>query len=45
VHLARKFRQLAGFSEAEITELVDIAAEAMAEAEAIAAAAAANHTA
>jgi len=34
VHLARKFRSLAGFSEDEITELVDIAAEAQAEAEA-----------
>jgi uncharacterized ferritin-like protein (DUF455 family) len=45
VHLARKFRQLAGFSEDEITELVDIAAEAMAEAEAMSAAAAASHTA
>ncbi|HZN13360.1 MAG TPA: DUF455 family protein [Acidimicrobiales bacterium] len=45
VHLARKFRQLAGFSEDEITELVDIAAEAMAEAEAMAQAAAAAHTA
>jgi uncharacterized ferritin-like protein (DUF455 family) len=44
VHLARKFRQLAGFTEAEITDLVDVAAEAMAEAEAMSAAAAANHT-
>jgi uncharacterized ferritin-like protein (DUF455 family) len=44
VHLARKFRRLAGFSEDEITDLVDIAAEAMAEAEAMATAAAANHT-
>ena len=40
IHLARKFRQLAGFSEDEITELVDVAAEALAEAEAMAAAAA-----
>jgi uncharacterized ferritin-like protein (DUF455 family) len=29
VHLARKFRSLAGFSEAEIADLVDVAAEAM----------------
>jgi uncharacterized ferritin-like protein (DUF455 family) len=35
VHLARKFRGMAGFSEAEITDLVDVAAEAMAEAEAM----------
>jgi uncharacterized ferritin-like protein (DUF455 family) len=34
IHLARKFRTLAGFSDDEITELVDIAAEAQAEAEA-----------
>lgn len=40
VHLARKFRSLAGFSEAEITELVDVAAEAEAEAAAAFAAAA-----
>jgi uncharacterized ferritin-like protein (DUF455 family) len=33
VHLARKFRTLAGFTDDEITELVDIAAEAQAEAE------------
>jgi uncharacterized ferritin-like protein (DUF455 family) len=33
VHLARTFRALAGFSEDEITELVDVAAEAQAEAE------------
>jgi uncharacterized ferritin-like protein (DUF455 family) len=33
VHLARTFRQLAGFSEEEITELVDIAAEAYADAQ------------
>jgi len=34
IHLARKFRTLAGFSDDEITELVDIAAEAQADAEA-----------
>src|SRR2546430_9317122 len=34
VHLARKFRQLAGFTEDEITELVDVAAEAYAETQA-----------
>jgi uncharacterized ferritin-like protein (DUF455 family) len=34
VHLARTFRQLAGFSDDEIVELVDIAAEAYAEAQA-----------
>jgi uncharacterized ferritin-like protein (DUF455 family) len=33
IHLARKFRHLAGFSDDEITELVDIAAEAYAEAQ------------
>jgi uncharacterized ferritin-like protein (DUF455 family) len=33
IHLARKFRTLAGFSDDEITELVDIAAQAQAEAE------------
>jgi uncharacterized ferritin-like protein (DUF455 family) len=32
VHLARNFRRLAGFSEEEIAELVNIAAEAYAEA-------------
>ena len=32
VHLARNFRRLAGSSDDEITELVDIAAEAYAEA-------------
>jgi hypothetical protein len=32
VHLARHFRSLAGFSDEEIEELVDIAAEAYAEA-------------
>jgi uncharacterized ferritin-like protein (DUF455 family) len=35
VHLARKFREMAGFTDDEITELVDIAAEAQAEAEAL----------
>ena len=35
VHLARKFRSLAGFSEDEITDLVDTAAEAYAEAQAM----------
>ncbi len=39
VHLARKFRGLAGFSDEEITELVDTAAEAYAEAQAMQAAA------
>jgi len=34
VHLARQFRRLAGFDDAEIEELVDIAAEAYAEASA-----------
>ena len=34
VHLARNFRRLAGFTDDEITELVDIAAEAYAEAQA-----------
>ena len=43
VHLARKFRNLAGFSEDEIHELVDIAAQAQAEAEALAVAAAQAH--
>jgi uncharacterized ferritin-like protein (DUF455 family) len=38
VHLARKFRTMAGFSEDEITDLVDVAAEAQREAEAMAAA-------
>jgi len=38
IHLARKFRTLAGFTDDEITDLVDVAAEAMAEAEAMAAA-------
>jgi uncharacterized ferritin-like protein (DUF455 family) len=40
VHLARKFRDMAGFTPEEIHELVDIAAQAQAEAEANAAAAA-----
>ena len=39
VHLARKFRSLAGFSEGEITELVDAAAEAYDEAQKMMAAA------
>jgi uncharacterized ferritin-like protein (DUF455 family) len=34
IHLARKFRALAGFNEDEITDLVDAAAEAYAEAQA-----------
>ncbi len=34
VHLARNFRRLAGFSDDEISELVDIAADAFAEAQA-----------
>jgi len=34
IHLARKFRSLAGFNEAEISDLVDAAAEAYAEAQA-----------
>ena len=34
VHLARNFRRLAGFSDDEIAELVDISAEAYAEAQA-----------
>ncbi|MDQ3757335.1 MAG: DUF455 family protein [Actinomycetota bacterium] len=33
VHLARRFRAMAGFTDEEITELVDIAAEAQREAE------------
>jgi uncharacterized ferritin-like protein (DUF455 family) len=41
VHLARNFRRLAGFSEDEIAELVDVAAEAYAEAQARSEAAAA----
>ena len=39
VHLARKFRNMAGFSDDEIHDLVDVAAEAQAEAEAAIAAA------
>src|SRR5438105_8808197 len=39
IHLARRFRTLAGFSDDEITELVDTAAEAYAEAQAMQAAA------
>ena len=35
VHLARKFRSLAGFTDDEITELVDVAAQAQREAEAM----------
>jgi len=42
VHLARTFRSLAGFSEDEISELVDTAAEAYAEAQAMQATAAAG---
>src|SRR5713226_3393993 len=45
VHLARKFRRLAGFTEDEIVELVDVAAQALAEAEAMSAANAAQLTA
>jgi uncharacterized ferritin-like protein (DUF455 family) len=36
IHLARRFRELAGFTEEEITDLVVVAAEAQAEAEAMA---------
>jgi uncharacterized ferritin-like protein (DUF455 family) len=39
IHLARKFRGMAGFTDDEITELVDIAAEAKRDAEAAYAAA------
>jgi uncharacterized ferritin-like protein (DUF455 family) len=42
IHLARRFRRLAGFSDGEIEELVDTAAEAYAEAQARSAAAAAS---
>ncbi|HTN80142.1 MAG TPA: DUF455 family protein [Acidimicrobiales bacterium] len=45
VHLARKFRGLAGFTDDEISDLVDVAAEAYAEALAQAEAAAAALTA
>ena len=34
IHLAKKFRKLAGFTDDEITELVDVAAQAFAEAQA-----------
>ena len=34
MHLARKFRRLAGFTDDEIAELVDISAEAYADAQA-----------
>src|SRR6478672_6176900 len=40
IHLAKKFRRLAGFSDEEISDLVDVAAAAFAEAQAKAAAAA-----
>jgi uncharacterized ferritin-like protein (DUF455 family) len=40
VHLARNFRRLAGFTDDEISELVDVAAEAFAEAQAMSASAA-----
>jgi len=40
IHLARTFRRMAGFSEDEIVDLVDVAAEAQAEAEAAMAASA-----
>jgi len=43
VHLARNFRRLAGFTDDEISDLVDLAAEAYAEAQAIATQAAAAH--
>ena len=42
IHLARKFRSMAGFSDDEITELVDVTAQAQAEAESMSAAAAAS---
>ena len=42
VHLARNFRRLAGFTDDEISELVDIAAEAYAEALAVASQASAH---
>jgi uncharacterized ferritin-like protein (DUF455 family) len=42
IHLARRFRQLAGFTDDEIVELVDVAAQASAEAAAVAAMAAEN---
>ena len=40
IHLAKKFRRLAGFTDEEITDLVDVAAQAFAEAQARSAAAA-----
>ena len=43
VHLARKFRDMAGFTEDEISELVDVAAEAQSEAQAMMEAARAAH--
>jgi uncharacterized ferritin-like protein (DUF455 family) len=42
IHLARRFRQLAGFTDEEIADLVDVAAEAQVEARAISAATAAS---
>ena len=42
IHLARKFRRLAGFTDQEITELVDVAAQAQLEARAVAEATAAS---
>jgi uncharacterized ferritin-like protein (DUF455 family) len=45
IHLARKFRRLAGFSEDEIADLVETAAEAFAEAQAASAAAASSASA
>jgi uncharacterized ferritin-like protein (DUF455 family) len=42
VHLARNFRRLAGFTDEEISELVDIAEQAYAEAQAQVAAAVAS---
>ena len=42
IHLARRFRQLAGFTDDEIVDLVDVAAQASAEAAAVAAMAAEN---
>jgi uncharacterized ferritin-like protein (DUF455 family) len=42
IHLARRFRQLAGFTDEEIVDLVDVAAQASAEAAAVAAMAAEN---
>jgi uncharacterized ferritin-like protein (DUF455 family) len=42
IHLARRFRQLAGFTDEEIVDRVDVAAQASAEAAAVAAMAAEN---